>query len=229
MSPQAQGLYRLLLESHKPLSAEHLAARLGIVPNSIYRLISLLIEAGLVEKTEGYPRLFRAKSTDEALSLFLLNQSSWFSSHFPVTNADSSAISFSFIQSRDELMRLSTEEVNKASQFVDLLRSGAEFPADLLLAMVNAQKRGVTTRMLIQDYSSENYELVRNWKTNGIQVRKTPLKQVRLMVYDAKTVYFMSYRHSESERDLGFKINYQPLAIIISRQFEQWWKTAKEV
>ena len=81
--------------------------------------------------------------------------------------------------------------------------------------------------MLIQDYSSENAEQVLNWQKNGIIVRKTPLRHLRLMIYDNSTVYFMSYKHSDSEKDLGMKIKYPPLAVIFSQLFEEWWQKAE--
>ncbi len=224
MSPQAQKLYQTLLSSNKPLSATNLASKLKIAPQSLYRLANSLIETGFVTKSNDYPHLFSSTRPDEALSLFLLHQSTWFLGHFQKSNSYSTTPSFSFIQSRDELMNLSTQEVNKATKSVDLLRSGEEFPADLLLAIRNAQNRGVTTRMLIQDYSKENKDLVKNWQQNGILVRKTPLQHLRLMIYDSQTVYFMSYRHSKSEKDLGLKINYPPFATVLQQQFEQWWK-----
>jgi sugar-specific transcriptional regulator TrmB len=182
---------------------------------------------GLITKSDTYPELFTAIPFEEAHSLYLLHQSSQFLQKFSRQIQSKSELSFSFIQSRDELMKQSTIEVNQACKSVDLLRSGAEFPADLLLAITEANKRGVTTRMLIQDYSPENAGLVDNWKANQIQVRVTQLKHLRLMIYDCTTVYFMSYRHTDSERDLGFKINYPPFAAILSQQFEQWWKVAK--
>ena len=107
------------------------------------------------------------------------------------------------------------------------MRSGAEFPADLLLAMVNAKKRGVALRMLIQDYYPENASLVKNWKLNGIEVRQTNLHHISLMIYDSKIVYFMSYRNKDSTKDLGLKITYPPLATILSQQFNNWWKSAR--
>jgi sugar-specific transcriptional regulator TrmB len=229
MSPQSQHLYQVLLNSNRALSANQLAQKLDIVPNSIYRLTDPLTDMGLITRSEKYPYLFSANPVEEAHSLFLLFQSDWFLDHFSKTNTHNPLISFSFIKSRDELMNVSIKEVDKANESIDLLRSGGEFPAELLLAIINAKKRGVPTRMLIQDYSSENTDLVKNWKANGIQVRLTSLRHIRLMIYDSKVVYFMSYRNTDSEKDLGLKINYSPLAAILTHQFKDWWKNARKL
>jgi len=83
--------------------------------------------------------------------------------------------------------------------------------------------------MLIQDYSLENSQQVIYWKKNGLLVKKTDLKNIRLMVYDSKSLYLMSYAHADSVKDLGVKIGYPPFAAIISKLFSQWWQEAKVI
>lgn len=126
-------------------------------------------------------------------------------------------------------MNLSAQEIAKAIKSVDLLRSGHEIPADVMLSLIEAKRKGISTRMLIQDYSDENAEQVANWIKNGIEVRKTNLKHVRLMLYDSQIVYFMSYKHEDSGKDMGMKINYPPFAVILSQLFDTWWEKAKTI
>jgi len=240
MSPQSQDLYKALLSSERPLDAKALADKLNIFPNSVYRLIDPLIETGLVTMTDKYPHEFAAKPANEGLSLFLMSQNDWFSQQFSSAKSkaepkeegkipESQQVSLSFIQSRDELMNLSAEEISCATKSVDLLRSGHEMPADVMLALVNAKNRGIPTRMLIQDYSADNADQIANWLKNGIQVRKTELKHVRLMLYDSQILYFMSYKHSDSEKDMGMKIDYPPFATILSQLFNTWWEAAESI
>lgn len=235
ISHQSQDVYRALLSSEHPLSAKQLAAQLQIYPATLYRLTEPLISMGLITKTATYPYQFTAKPLDEGLSLFLLHQNEWFSQQFSHSTQNktkkrlqgSQEVRLSFIQSRDELMKCSAQEIANATQSIDLLRSGHELAPDVLLAVIEANKRNVTTRMLIQNYSSENAHQVSNWLKNGILVRKTPLRHVRLMLYDASVVYFMSYKHNDSIKDLGMKISYLPFATILSQLFEQWWTQAE--
>lgn len=237
MSPQSQDLYRTLLSSREPLNAKTLAEKLRIFPNSVYRLIDPLMDMGLITRTKKYPYKFIARPLNEGLSLFLLNQNDWFSKEFSHSKKKGQAeakreisefqqVSISFIQSRNELMNLSAVEIGKARKSIDLLRSGGEIPADVMLATIEAKQRGVPTRMLIQDYSEANIQQVANWIRNGIEVRKTELKHIRLMIYDNRTIYFMSYRHDDSTKDMGMKIEYAPFAAILSQLFESWWSKA---
>jgi|WetSurMetagenome_2_1015567.scaffolds.fasta_scaffold06078_3 sugar-specific transcriptional regulator TrmB len=233
-SPQSQDIYKILLRSDRPLSARILANQMRIPPSLAYRLTKPLIEMGLIAKINAYPCLFRAKLIDEGLSLFLLAQNEWFSKQFlasgenlNATSKEPNEIRLSFIQSRDELMNKSTEETARTAKTVDLLRSGGEVPPDVMLAINEARKRNVRIRMLIQDYSSENAARIEYWKQNGIIVRKTELRHIRLMLYDSSVLYFMSYRHTDSGKDLGMKINYPPLAVIFSKLFDEWWQKAE--
>ena len=240
LSPQSQALYQILLNAGSPLSIKQIASKLYIFPSTAYRLTEPLLLMGLITKTTTYPHQFMAKPIDEGLSLFLLHQTNWFTKEFSSSKKEvtsvtqsqhmnkflASPIEFSFIQSRDELMNQSAEEINKATKSVDLLRSGNELSADVMLAIINAKKHNVLTRMLIQDYSVDNAEQVLHWQKNGILVRKTTLRHIRLMLYDCSTIYFMSYKHTDSEKDLGMKINYPPFAVILSQLFETWWQKA---
>ena len=238
LSPQCQALYKILLASDCPLSAKQLASQLHIFHPTVYRLTEPLIDMGLITKTNTYPYEFIAKNVDEGLSLFLLHQNEWFSRQFfpfnksvgeKKKNSQSQEIRLSFIQSRDELMNQSAKEITLATKSVDLLRSGHEIPADVMLAISEAKKQNVLTRMLIQDYSNENADQVKYWQKNGILVRKTTLRHVRLMIYDSSVVYFMSYKHTSSEKDLGMKISYLPLAVIFSKLFGEWWQKAERI
>ena len=236
LSPKSQALYRVLLQSNRPLSAKELGVKLNIFSSTVYRLAEPLIDFGLITKSNKYPYQFNAKPLDEGQSLFLLNQSNWFSGQFSNGNnkredgrsvSESENIQFSFVQSRDELMNESAMEIVKATKSIDILRSGHEIPAEVMLAIREAKKRKVLTRMLIQNYSKDNADQVGYWQQNGMMVRKTPLANLRLMIYDVKTVYFMSYKNTDSQKDLGMRIAYPPFAVVLSQLFEQWWKKAK--
>lgn len=230
----------MLLSESNPLSAKQLAVKLHIHPNTIYRLAKPLINIGLISKAPQYPYQFAAKSIDEGLSLFLLHQNDWFWEQFSVPGqkkhssqnnqiSKSQEIKISFIQSRDELFNLSLGEIEKANTSIDLLRSGNEIPTEVMLALLKAKKRKVLTRMLVQDYGPENANQVSYWQQNGILVKKTILRHVRLMIYDSLAIYFMSYRHTDSDKDLGMKISYPPFATMLSQLFDQWWQKADTI
>jgi sugar-specific transcriptional regulator TrmB len=231
-------VYEFLLKEGGGVPVAEIGTKLLIAPADIYRLIKPLSEAGLIKRSPNYPATLAAIEPCEALSLFLLAQSRWFNEQFKsptkVVNSQKSAgrntgMQLEFIQGRDELMRVSVDEMAKTTKSVDLLRSGHEIPADLLLEMTRAIGRNVKIRMIIQDHGPENKEMVENWVKNGILVRRTNLKSLRLMIYDSKVGYFMSYKHSDSGRDMGMKIVYPAFAAILSRYFEDLWQEAEKI
>jgi sugar-specific transcriptional regulator TrmB len=234
LSPQSQSVYKILLNCPDPLSAKEIGKQMRIPPQLVYRLTEELTEIGIVTRLPTYPFRFQAKSSNEGLSLFLLSQHEWFSKNFgsKQNNSDSQKskeIQFSFIQSRDELMNEAAKEISNARKTVDLLRSGHEISAEVMLSIKEAQKRNVRIRMLIQDYSRENRSQVEYWKVNGIEVKKTKFHHIRLMLYDSSIIYFMSYKHEESEKDLGMKIHYPPFASILSQLFNTWWQEGENL
>jgi len=232
MGKQSRQVYEFLLRENIPVTASKIAAKLRIPSADTYRLLDPLVKTGLVKKSLDYPLTFSALDLSEGLGLFLLAQTSWFNNQFGHSVKQESKdrdMDWEFVQGRDELMTKSAYEIARATKSVDLLRSGHEMPIEVMRALVQAIKRGVKVRMIIQDYDSENREQVENWMKNGILVKKTDLKHLRLMLYDGKVSYFMSYKHTDSSEDLGMKIVYPPFSAILSRYFDELWKKAEKV
>jgi len=231
LSKQTREIYTVLIKKGKPLSASELAFRIRVAIADVYRLIKPLLDIGLVEISTGRPRMFQSKPVSDGSGLFLLNESRWFNDQFgsQIQRKEQADMQMEFIQGRDELMRVSATETDKCSKSVDLLRSGHEIPPDTMRATVQAIQRGVKVRMLIQDYGVENRDQVENWLKNGILVRKTTLKHLRLMLYDSKVCYFMSYKHTDSGQDQGMKIVYPPFAAILCQYFDQLWRESEKI
>jgi sugar-specific transcriptional regulator TrmB len=233
---QTKRVYEILLGSREGLTVAEIAFKLRTASADVYRLTRPLLDFGLVEASRGRPVKLFAKPPDQGLGLYLMNQSHWFQSQFasPETGVfklkeEKDNMQLEFIQGRDELMRVSVDEMVKTTKSVDLLRSGHEIPADLMLEMIRAIGREVKIRMIIQDYGQENKEMVGNWIKNGILVRKAGIKHLRLMIYDAGVGYFMSYKHSDSGQDIGMKIIYPAFTAILSQYFEDLWRKSEKI
>jgi sugar-specific transcriptional regulator TrmB len=230
LSPQSQKVYEVLLKEGGGLTIAEIAFKLRIAAGDVYRLAKPLLDIGLVERSIGRPFRLATRPNSNGLDIFLSVESRWFVNHFPQSKNSSGSnvppgeMQLEFIQGRDELMRKSVFEIDQCTKSVDLLRSGHEIPTDTMRALAQAIKRRVKVRMLIQDYENENKDQVANWIKNGILVRKTAIKSLRLMIYDSNVGYFMSYKHSNSGQDMGMKIVYPPFAVILSNYFQELWK-----
>ncbi len=228
-SPQTKKVYKQILQSKNGVTITEIASKLRISASDVYRLTLPLMNIGLVLKNSERP--FKLFAGSGGLDLFLAVQSEWFTNNFKDGNPKrkNKDMSFSFVQGRDELMKVSITEMDTSVKSIDLLRSGREIPTDTMFSMISAVKRGVKVRMLIQEYDRENKEMVSNWIKNGVEVRHTNAKNIRIMVFDSKIGYFMSYRHSDSGQDLGMKINYEPFALMLSQYFSNLWKKARVI
>jgi sugar-specific transcriptional regulator TrmB len=233
LSPQSQKVYEILLREKDGLAVSEIAFKLRVAAGDIYRLIEPLLEIGLIRKTGGRPFRLFIRPANDGLNLYLLDQSRWFQDRFgsqvEKRNGQPESMQLEFIQGRDDLMRVSATEIDQCSKSVDLLRSGHEIPANTMRALVQAIKRGAKVRMLIQDYDESSKEQVVNWIKNGISIKKTDLKYLRLMLYDSKIGYFMSYKHSDSGQDLGMKLVYQPIVAILQDYFDRLWRDSKPI
>ena len=232
-------IYEYLLTVNKPCTIAEMANALNMKATAIYRHIHWLKRVGFVIELNTYPKSYRANSISDAEALFLTEQRKWFRDRFAslgesevdldVSNQkQADEISWSFIQSRDALMDVSVEEINRSQKRIDLLRSGHEIPKHVMEALHNAHLRGVEIRMLVQTSSPEQEEEFEVWRKNGIQVRTTRFHSMRLMLFDAKVLYFMSYKHEDSVRDVGMKIDYEPFAQQLAGLFDEWWEAGVE-
>lgn len=227
LSRQTRAVYKILTDENKPLAVTAIAFKMRIAPADVYRLVKPLIEMGLVDKSLSYPVTLTVKEHGSSLGLFLLEQSKWFNENFnfksQLSGSNDLDMKLAFVQGREELMNNSAKEIDQAIKSVDLLRSGHEMPPEVMRALAQAIKRKVKVRMLIQDYGEENKDQVQNWIRNGILVKRIDLKHLRLMLYDSRTCYFMSYKHADSNQDVGMRIVYPPFAAILSQYFDQLW------
>jgi hypothetical protein len=226
---QTREVYKHILKSRDGITIADIASKLRISASDVYRLTMPLLKVGLILKNNERP--FKLFAGGGGLDLFLATQSEWFTENFKDGNPKrkSNNMSFNFVQGRDELMKVSITEMDDSVKSIDILRSGREIPSDTMFSMISAIKRGVKVHMLIQEYDRENKEMVGNWIRNGVEVRFTKAKNIRIMVFDSEVGYFMSYRHSDSGQDLGMKIDYEPFALMLSQYFASLWKKAKVI
>src|SRR5579872_1520853 len=70
ITPQAASIYRLLLKS-EGITAAKIGQELQIYPHSVYRAVKSLKEHGLVDESNEYPVTYFARSSEDALNVYL--------------------------------------------------------------------------------------------------------------------------------------------------------------
>lgn len=232
IAPQGEAIYRLLLKG-KGLTASSIAKELRILPHAVYRSVKPLIALGLVEQLDTYPASFQALSIEGAMNTYLLTAPNGFLEKFfskqTVEVKPTTALDISFIQNREELLARSNSDIHDAKSEAHHLVSGLEVPADTVLELQNAAKRGVHVRFLVQKLNEVNRVMLGNLQKLGIDVRYFPLLEARVIIIDQQIVYITSYNPNKKNEATGVRFNYPPIAKLMNDVFLQRWNVGKAI
>ena len=224
LSPQARRIFRFLLNG-KTHTIHELSQQLNILPNTIYREIEKLNGLNLIEKGTSYPLQVSAKNYPSALQGYLLSQQAWFLQEFtsPGSTNSQSECEITLIKSRPQLFELSNIDMDASQHEVDLIISGFESPTETMLANKRALDRGVLIKNLVQQDGFREKERYLNWKRLGIEIRMCKSIDARILIYDTKIVYLVSYDPYDNKKATGVRIVYQPIAEMMKVLFKQKW------
>lgn len=229
---QTKNIYSLLLKGGI-LSAEKIGKELKIFPHAVYRSINQLKALGCVNQTGKHPAFYEAQSIDDSIETFTLLQREWFLNEFTknAKNKNKSSkeqLNISFIESREMLFEKALSDIDNAKEEMENLASGDELPAEIMLAQKNALERGVNIRTLFQKKNKENESFIRARTKMGEQIRIYKNVNVRIVIFDRKIVYFMSYDPANYIKSTGIRFEYAPMGQLIHNLFEQYWEKGIE-
>lgn len=232
LPPQSQAILQLLLPV-KELTAKQIGEALGVFPNTVYRAIQELEYFGCIRKIRGWPMRFAAVESSQALNAYLAVHRTRFQDAVGEVMKDERtkpvSLRVSFIQSRDEWLARSTEDLASARREVDLIVSGHEAPAELIYQHKRAIDRGVHTRMLIQQNSDSNYDMFGNMQRMGMEVCQIQSVDIRLSIYDSQVAYIMSYNPKDYSEAVGVRFAYEPIAVLVHDVFNKRWSHARKI
>lgn len=232
LPPQAQAILQLLFRE-KELTAKQIGKALSIFPNTVYRAIQELEYFGCIRKIRGWPVRFAAVEISQALNAYLAIHRARFQNAIGEIKPDKTtkldSLRVSFIQSRDEWLERSIEDLALARREVDLIVSGHEAPAELIYQHKRAIDRGVRTRMLVQQKSDSNYDMFGNMQRMGMKVRQIQSVDVRLSIYDSQVAYIMSYSPKDYSEAVGVRFAYEPIAVLVHDLFNKRWSHARSI
>lgn len=237
MSPQTAEIYQLLVKS-QALTAAQIGKTMRIFPHSVYRSMQTLEDLGLVVKSQSYPAEYSAKPLDDALSLYLnVAREHFLEKFFSIhnestqssTKAASNGLQLSFIKNRQDMLDQSNQDVWNAKKEIVMIFSGLIASAETILAYKRAVERGVKIRFIVQRLDETNKEMLRNWEKLGVEVRYYPLIEARILLFDSRVAYIVSYNQNVKEEGIGVRFEYAPVAILMEELFEKRWKRAKVI
>ncbi len=230
---QTKDIYSLLLKKGA-LSAEQIGKELNIFPHAVYRSVDQLKSMGCVDQIGKRPALFQAQPVSDSVETFALMQREWFLKAFLTSqnnsgNFSSGELQTSFIESREDMFEKMLPDFAKVEKELNLLVSGDEVPAEVILAQKKLLDKGVVIRSLFQNRTHENEKFLQARRNMGEQVRVYKPVNLRIMLFDRKIAYVMSYDPNNYIKSTGIRFEYAPLGQLMHGLFMQYWEKGKEL
>jgi sugar-specific transcriptional regulator TrmB len=229
MSPQAIKIYKVLSKG-RPLSAKEIGKRLGIFPNAVYRSAQILVAQGIVQPLPTYPITYQALPQHQAMAQYASTAQQDFQNIFGIAEQlteGKNLLQLNFMQSRKERLALIYKDTARAKNTINLIASGLEVPAEVILAYKRAIDRGVKIRILVQNLDEVRAEMFRNWQKIGVEVKYFPAIEARIYIFDGKVLYLTSYHPNDKQEGVGLRFAYAPCAKLMDEMFERRWATGK--
>ena|SRR3989338_6442259 len=229
LSQQAKDIYSLLL-AKGPMNAIQIGKELTIFPHAVYRSTKQLQSLGCMSQIGRHPARFEALPVSESVEIFALLQKDWFLSTFlkdsPQDSYIKKELNISFIESREMLFEKALSDIQNAREEMDNLASGDELPAEIMLAQKHALERGVTIKTLFQKRNKNNESFIQARTKMGEQMRITEAVNTRIVIFDKRIVYIMSYDPSNYIKSNGIRFEYAPVGQLMHQVFMQYWDRA---
>ena len=230
---QTKDIYSLLLKKG-PLSAEQIGKELNIFPHAVYRSVGQLKSLGCINQVGNRPALFEAQPVSESVEVFSLLQREWFLKAFLTSQKSKQGsaldeLQISFIESREDMFDKFLPDFDTVEEELDLLISGDEIPAEVMFAQKKLIEKGVLIRSHFQNKTKKNESFLQARKRMGEEVRVYKPLNTRIMIFDKKIAYIMSYDPHNYIKSTGIRFEYPPLAQLMHGLFMQYWEKGKEL
>lgn len=227
MSKQTKNIYTLLLDKG-PMTAEHIGKVLNIFPHAVYRSARQLQALGCSTTSGKHPVYFQAIPILDSVETFTFHQRDMFLNTFLKNSLDKQLmkkdLNIRFIESREMMFEEALSDIEKTKEEMDNLASGDELPAEIMLAQKKALVRGVTIKTLFQKRNQKNESFIQARVKIGEQIRISESLNSRIVIFDRRIVYIMSYDPSNYIKSMGIRFEYAPFGQLMYQMFLQYWE-----
>lgn len=229
LSPDTATCYLTLIK-HGALSAHDIAAKMHIVPNSVYRLIQTLQQRTLLVHLDTYPMTFQAVPisvalhtlADTAIKTFETIKEQQQITPIPQTKID-------IHTGWDKMMETYVQLAAHAQKEILIISIGESVPDEVKLVNRDVLERGVTIKFIVHTQNEQNRLLLSSWIHMGIAVRFIPDSGYHLIVIDKKIcILATSNPHNTKERSTVVMYG-ESLSESMQKHFYTLWKQATPV
>jgi sugar-specific transcriptional regulator TrmB len=221
---------QILLNADRNLTAKVIKANLQERGENVYRPLDSLVELGLIEEIQTWPKKYSAENFEQKL-LDLINDKAnklaEIKSHITEAAENKSAIKpqiVKFFGNRTEYRNFREMQMQNVKKFFDLAVSGN--PQNEHIKLV---KRGVKVRCLVTNYRKKHENMYKLWQKNSIEVRKYGLKGLNLIIYDRRLVQLAMKEKPEKKEKSGIAFDNKILGRSFTDFFDKLWNDAREI
>jgi sugar-specific transcriptional regulator TrmB len=233
LTPDEARCYELLTREG-PQNATEIHSVLNILPNAVYRLITKLVQKGLVVKLDIHPARFQAIPPAAAINALAGSQIrnieeyqkialASLTSNYPVhTGID-------VITGRREMFIKAADLINQAKKEVLIISIGEPVPDEIKLANRDAIERQVTIKFIAHKSDQSNHLLLESWIKMGLEVRHFPESGYHLSLFDGKICLLSASNPDNPAERSSMLIYNQGLAKAMRNYFYSLWDKAAPI
>jgi sugar-specific transcriptional regulator TrmB len=227
--------YSILLK-HNDLSAQEIAQKLAIYPNTVYRTANTLMEFGLITILGKYPTLFRAISPQTSIPLLAerkikkLQEITTDIGAVPLLqNSNISSTKVDLIYGQENIFNEGAKLLDQTKKEMLVISVGEPIPPELLLSVRNAIKRGVVIKMIVHKCDLDNKTVLDNLKNNGYKIKYYPGWGFHIAIYDKEKSLQIISNPKNSEERVATLTRSVGLSKALADYFNFIWQKAKNV
>lgn len=229
LSPDTATCY-LTLMHNGALSAHDIAAKIHIVPNSVYRLIQTLEQRALLVSLDTYPMTYQAVPisvalrtlVDTAIKAFEEIKEQQQITPIPQTKID-------IHTGWDKMMETYVKLATHAQKEILIISIGESVPDEVKLVNRDALERGVTIKFIVHVHNKNNRMLLSSWINMGIATRFYPDSGYHLIVIDGKTCVLATSNPQNTKERSTVVIYGEGLSHSMQQHFYTLWAQSQPI
>lgn len=232
LSDHEEQVYKVLLASGKPLSAQDIASKVMIFPNAVYRIFKALEHVGLIRSAGRRPIRYEAIDKERGFNAAYLQRKNELERalRFAGNPAKGQHSQTYTIIGRKPMYEEYIRLANSAQKSIEVFAIGIAFSKALFTVQKAAIERGVYIRHAVQQRNPRNYHIIHKWQQLGVKVRYFHETRGFHITLIDKSIAMITFSDSGNTEDRFSVITQHPLAVkMFQQQFESIWQHAQKI
>ena len=226
----------IALTSFGSLTAVHIAEKVHILPNAVYRTLKRLEQKGFAVTLDAYPVSFQAvppavaissvvqekEKVLESLKITSLQALSFNQTKLPQTNID-------MVTGSKQMFAAYIRLAKEVKEEILIISIGEPVSDEIKIANRDAQERGVRIKFIAHQFDETNRDLLKNWIRMGLEVRYISDKGFHLMIFDRKQSILAASNPENTPERISMIISSDGISRALRDYFYATWEKATPI